>query len=303
MLTRTNDYWQEHAFRAMGSDAHITMGDGDPALIDWAEREVERLEASWSRFRPDSELNQLGASNGEWTAVSPQLLRILRAARALFDATGRHFDPTVRHTLEALGYDRSFTEIERDTTNDVSPTAAPGYDRVEIDADASYVRVPAGVELDLGGIGKGLAADLIAEGLVARGARSALVSMGGDLRTAGDPPDGGWDIPVHDPLDDERTAFEHPLTSGALVTSTTRIRAWTRNARRYHHLIDPRTGDAACTGIVAVTAHGATAWWSEGVAKAALIAGVETAAALADRTGVHLWCWRDDGSVAEFTSS
>src|SRR5205823_4463593 len=112
------------------------------------------------------------------------------------------------------------------------------------------VRAASGVRIDLGGIGKGLAADLVAQGLVDRGARTVLVGLGGDLVAHGEsPPDGAWDVPVQDPADDERVAFRYPLARGALVTSTSRIRSWTRNGRSYHHIIDPATGDSARTDV------------------------------------------------------
>ncbi len=83
------------------------------------------------------------------------------------------------------------------------------------------------------------------------------------------------------------------------MTSTTRLRAWTRHGRRYHHLVDPATGDSARNGIAAVVAAAKDAWWAEGVAKAILIAGVQDGLRLARHTHVLAWLFLDDGRMIE----
>jgi len=299
LIATTDEYWIEREQPAMGSSAHIVAGDAEPALLDWAGAELERLERCWSRFRPDSELAMLHAAGGAWTTVSAPMLLALTCARDLYDATARRFDPTIRAALEHAGYDRSFALVATDAPGADGRVAVPGYDRVEIDGDAARVRIPSDVRVDLGGLGKGLAADLVARGLVERGARSALVSLGGDMRARGEAPDGRWMIPVEHPFDESRVAFHLPLTDGALVTSTTRIRAWTRGGVRRHHILDPATGDSTRTAIAAVVASAPDAWWAEGIAKAVIVAGLDDGIALAHRNDVRVWCFIEDGGVVE----
>ena len=117
----------------------------------------------------------------------------------------------------------------------------------------------------------------------------------------GEPPNGAWDIPVEHPCDD-RIAFWHPLEQGALVTSTTRIRAWRRSGRPYHHIIDPATGDSTRSDVVAVIAAAPDASWAEGIAKAMIVAGLTEGTALARTTGVHAWCALADGRLMEIAS-
>jgi thiamine biosynthesis lipoprotein len=294
-------HWTEKVVRAMGSTAHLVVGDAPDGVVDWACAELERLEQCWSRFRPDSELARLNANTGTWTRVSTPMLLALSCAADLHAATRGRFDPTILDALERAGYDRTFASLEIDAPGPPpAATAAPGFASIELDAEGSRARLPAGTRVDLGGIGKGLAADLVARGLVERGARSVIVGLGGDLRARGEPPpQGPWDVPVMDPFDDERVAFRFPLAHGALVTSTTRIRTWTRGGRRYHHLIDPASGDSARSGLAAAVVHGRDAWWSEGIAKAAVVAGAEAGAALVHDAGVRAWLFGDDGSVYE----
>ncbi len=300
---RTDDgYWTECRARAMGSTAHVVVGDAPPGVTEWALEEIERLENCWSRFRSGSELARLNASAGRWLDVSPPMLLALTCAVDLHLATRGLFDPTILESLERAGYDRSFESVDRDAAPAGAPGApvtAPGYGRVDIDVDAARVRVPAGVRIDLGGLGKGLAADLVSRGLVDRGARTALVSLGGDMRARGESPDGAWPIPVEHPLDDTRVAFVHPLADAALVSSTRRIRAWRRADQEFHHIIDPRTGDSARVPIVAVVAAARDAWWAEGIAKAVMIAGAAEGPDLARAAGVRAWLFVDDGRVIE----
>ena len=143
------------------------------------------------------------------------------------------------------------------------------------------------------------AADFVSRGLIDRGARSALVSLGGDMRARGELPDGAWLVPVEHPLDETRVAFVHPLRAEALVSSTRRIRTWTRGDRQYHHIIDPRTGDSTRTPVVAVVAVAADAWWAEGLAKVIMIAGVDAGLALASTANVRAWLFLEDGRMIE----
>ncbi len=302
-LDRRDTYWSERHVTAMGSRAHVVVGDAPDGVVDWAATELERLEQCWSRFRADSELSRLNARAGAWTDVSASMLLILTCAADLHRATGRRFDPAILAALERVGYDRTFASVAPESDADV--TAAPAspssaFSAMEVDSDLSRVRLPHGVRIDLGGVGKGLAADLVARGLVDRGARTALVGMGGDLRARGEPPPQGcWDVPVLDPFDDTRVAFTVPLAHGAIVTSTTRMRTWTRGGRRYHHLIDPATADSARTGVVAVVAQARDAWWAEGIAKAVVVAGAETGRELAESSAVRAWIFLDDGQMLE----
>jgi thiamine biosynthesis lipoprotein len=296
-------YWSERVVGAMGSTAHIIAGDAPAGVVDWATDELERLEQCWSRFRTDSELARLNARGGTWTDVSAAMLLALTCAADLWRASAGRFDPTIIDALERAGYDRTFASV-RDAGDDgraLDPTASavPGFAGVEIDEEASRVRLPAGTRIDLGGVGKGLAADLVARGLTDRGARTALVGLGGDLRARGDAPDGAWRIPVAHPADDSVVAFEFPLVDDAIVTSSTFIRRWTRAGRGYHHLIDPATGDSARTDVVAVVASARDAWWAEGIAKSIIVGGLDEGLALADETNVRVWMFLADGQMLE----
>jgi thiamine biosynthesis lipoprotein len=173
---------------------------------------------------------------------------------------------------------------------------------VELDSLVSAVRLPVGVAIDLGGIGKGAAADDVSAELVAAGVRGVtgvLVNLGGDLRARGEAPQPhGWVVDVDDPLDTGRTGLL-ALAEGAIATSTKLRRAWTRGARTLHHLIDPRTGEPAETGLASVTVVAGEAWRAEVLAKAAFVAGVDDGRALVEGAGATGLFVTDDGDVLE----
>jgi thiamine biosynthesis lipoprotein len=297
----------------MGSTVEVVVGAADPEpLAAAALDQVARLERCWSRFVPGSELIRLNAAAGRSVTVSPALLLAVESAAALYAETGGAFDPTVGARLAALGYDRTFAEVAASSPVAVAPPEgrAPGMAGVAVDRGRRTVTVPAGVTLDLGGLGKGLAADLICRRLLRLGASAVCVAVGGDVAAAGDAPGGGWSIPVEDPFGDG-VLFHHRLTAGAIVASTIRFRSWERAGRRLHHLIDPRTGDPADGLHTVVVAAAPTAGdvqaaaepqqtiaaRAEALAKAALVLGPEDGVALLRRAGVEAWLFEPAGAL------
>ena len=282
---------------AMGTTAELMIVGGETSLLEWAVARLASLEASWSRFRPDSDLGRLQECAGAGpAAASPDLIDAVGRALSLWYVTDGLFDPTVRRALEAIGYDRTFREVTATGPALVDlPRPAPGCVGLRVDRERGTITVPEDVYLDLGGLGKGLAADVVATGLVERGAVGACVGMGGDIRVAGMAPDGGpWNIRVEDPFD-SGTFCTRTLGDDAIVTSTTRFRRWSRGGRTLHHIIDPTTGSPADRGVSAVVAQADEAWWAEGVAKAALVAGLDAGFALLNRLGVAAVLFDSEG--------
>jgi thiamine biosynthesis lipoprotein len=129
-------------------------------------------------------------------------------------------------------------------------------------------RVPAGVGLDLGGIAKGHAADLVLTEVLAAGAAGGCVNVGGDLAVAGQPPtDDGWIVGVDDPFRPGREVLRLALAGGAVATTSRLRRRWRRGGVEVHHVLDPRTGRPATTRTVAVTVIAGRAADAEVLAK------------------------------------
>ena len=261
----------EVRFGAMGTWAHVAVHGGPADGCERARARIDDLERRWSRFLPDSEVSRLNASPpGRPCPVSAETALLLARAATARRLTGGRFDATVLPAVVRAGYDRAVAGVA------IAPRAGA--------ATGGF---------DPGGIGKGLAADLVVEELMAAGAAGACVNLGGDLRVAGLPPDDGkppWVIAVEDPFGDggpHDPLVRLGLNRGAVATSSCLKRAWPGDdGSPRHHLIDPRTGEPAASDAVAATVVAGTAWRAEALATAAVIAGVDEGLVLLEASGV-----------------
>jgi FAD:protein FMN transferase len=292
--------WSDTSFASMGSTARLLVLGGPPDLPDRARRRLGHLESLWTRFQPTSELARINAAAGRPVMVSHETFDVVALAVGSWRSTRGRFDPTVLDALERAGYDADFAEVAGRAGAPAGPEAAdptPGCGGVELLPLVPAVRLPAGVRLDLGGIGKGRAGDLLARELLDAGAAGVCVDLGGDVRVAGCPPEPrGWRVELDPALAPDR-AFV--LADGAVATSTRLRRAWRRGDARFHHLLDPSSGRPAWTGLAAVTVLARSAAEAEVLAKAAFVAGPDAGADLLLEHGVTGLLLHDDGSLHE----
>lgn len=285
----------------MGTRAHVIVVASDLGRADLlGQTAVARLiglERTWSRFLPDSEISRLNANSGSPVRVSEDVLLLIERAIEAWSRTDGRFDPTVLPALIASGYDRDFREIS-DQPRDSRPTPVPAPGCADIRIAGKTITLPPGTAIDPGGIGKGLAADITADLVMAAGATGTCINVGGDLRVAGTSPTGGpWSVMVEYPIDSRRVIGRVELRDEALVSSWRTRRTWGSGADRRHHLIDPSTGDSAWNGLAGVTVTAPDAWWAEALATALFLAGPDDAPALAHRYGGGAILVRDDGSI------
>jgi thiamine biosynthesis lipoprotein len=298
------------SFRAMGSDVRLIVGEPAPGAPpsdqagEAARDFIARFEACASRFRPESELCALNASPRESVPASPMLRDVVRAGIWAARRTGGLVDPTLLGELEAAGYRESREGAQPASLREAlafAPPRAPAgpnpgsrWARIEVDEMFGVVRRPAGVRIDSGGVGKGLAADLVAEQL-SRYSRF-VIDCGGDLRVGGfAPPDEGFEILAEHPLTGE-LGQRLLIDGGAVATSGLDVRIWRLDDGHFaHHLLDPSTGRSAWTGLIGATALAPTALEAETLSKAALLLGPDGARqVLAPRGGLVV---HEDGEV------
>jgi thiamine biosynthesis lipoprotein len=226
--------------RACGPDASAL-----PAIVGAALDELDRVDRLMSHYRRDSPLSRLNreAANGP-VAVEPELLAFLAECLRWSRESDGAFDVTVGPLMKAWGF---FRDEGRVPTGDELARALSvvGYRHVEVDRAAGTVRFDRpGVELDLGGIGKGYAVDHVVSLLRQRGIASALVNLGGSsVYGLGAPPGkGAWAIGIQDPTDPAKTALTVPLRDRALSVSGGYARFFEKDGVTYAHVMDPRTG-------------------------------------------------------------
>lgn len=300
----------------------VTIGDDLAPATDGPEmltQLLDHLEARWSRFVPDSDVSRLNLADGHPVRVDPSTMTLVATMIEAWRATEQRFDPTTLPTLMAAGY-RSSIDDPRCVT--ILPTGAlhfddgaarrPTLDDIEIDLDAGTIRLPAGLAIDAGGIGKGLAADLAVDLALRSGADGALVSIGGDIAASGHPHRNGWHIVIEHPDPDREPVGTIAVSGGGVATSSTRSRRWCHDGVERHHLIDPWTDSVSTTDLASVTVIARSGWLAETHATAAILAGSEQVIDHLDRhqlTGVavtadgHVLTTRDVTELAGPTTS
>jgi len=265
----------EHRGRVMASDLHVVIVDPQPEQLDLALIQLEHLELLWSRFIETSDISRLNRSGGGTVLVDDETLVLLASMIQAGADTGGRFDPSVLPSLVDLGYAGSKEDPSARTVLSDGPYAGSIAD-VELDAERGAVRLPRGLVLDPGGIGKGLAADLVVAQLVEDGAAGALVSIGGDLVAAGvAPTPHGWTVGVEDPAMHDDLLCSLSFDGGGIATSSTRSRRWAHDGAEVHHLIDPRTRRMSATDLAQATVVATTGWAAEAHATAALLEGCD----------------------------
>jgi thiamine biosynthesis lipoprotein len=234
-------------FRALGTGVRVLVTEADSLerVREVVMRELEAIDLACSRFRDDSELSRLNSAAGHRVAIGALLTEALAAALRAGRATDGAVDPTVGGSMRRIGYDRDFASMEREGEPiRLGAERVPGWEVVELDVRGGTVRVPAGVELDLGATAKALAADRAARSSLEATEGGVLVSLGGDIAMAGPAPEGGWRVLV---TDDHAAPLDAPgqvvsLAGGGLATSSTTVRRWERGRVVLHHIVDPATG-------------------------------------------------------------
>ncbi|WP_298818976.1 FAD:protein FMN transferase [Chloroflexus sp.] len=269
---------QQISFRAMGSTVNIIVDDDNlaaRAALTAARKTFIRFERILSRFRPDSELNALNRRAGcKPVRVGQTLWHAMRHALAMARISDGLVTPTIGAALMAAGYDRDFATLAAipDAVTDRPPVSVPDWRQVVCDPRRRAIRLPTGMQLDLGGSAKGWTAALVARRLGRR--FPTLVDAGGDIAVSAPQRNGeSWPIEVADPRAPDSGLDLLLIRRGGVATSGIDYRRWQRNGRWLHHLIDPRTGAPAETDLLAATVIAPTLPIAELAVKVILLRG------------------------------
>jgi thiamine biosynthesis lipoprotein len=282
----------------MGTDVHVLVVGGRDDALERAQSRIADLESRWSRFIPTSEVSRLNDNAGFPTVCSRDTLTLVGRAIDAWRFTEGRFDPTVLGAVRRAGYDESFDDLPATRSRvDGYESRTTGAAAIEVDAATNMIVLPHDIGFDPGGIGKGLAADIVSDEAMAAGARGVCVNIGGDLRVRGSAPDGGaWAVDVLDPIDDRRRAVV-ALAAGAVATSSRARRKWMVGDQAQHHLVDPSTQLPVHNDVVAATVVASEGWRAEVLAKAVFVAGANDGLAFLDRCGAAGAVFAADGSL------
>ena len=251
---------------SMGSEMRVTVWTADEPAADAASREVftefDRLDNLMSVWRPGSDILRLNAAAGEQAVpVSPEVREVLRVARQVSEWTGGKFDVT-------FGALSGLWKFDHDQDNIVPPRQAVlkqlplvNYRDLEVDEESgsAFLRRK-GMRVHLGGIGKGYAVERAEKILRRRGLHDFMIQAGGDLYAAGRRGDRSWRLGIRDPRGPADKIFAAlDLKDGTFSTSGDYERFFMKDGRRYHHILDPATGEpATASRSVTIVAESAT---------------------------------------------
>jgi len=234
----------------------VTEPSALAAAYDRAGQLIDDVDRAASRFRDDSEIRRLDSAAGRPTKISWLLADLIQVALDAARHTDGDVDPGLGNGMRQVGYDRDFAQLDRDPAAIAlrpEPGTSMSADRRgpitvlthrgwrDILLEEDRITVPTGLSLDLGATAKAFTSDLIARTVAAECEIGVLVSLGGDIATAGPGPDGGWRVLVSDGADQPETSIALPAGS-AIATSSTIRRRWAHDGQQLHHILDPRTG-------------------------------------------------------------
>ena len=298
----------ELSFTVMGSPALLAVPDDDRDLLEAASARLDELERKWSRFLPGSEVSRLNQRPGARTVVSAETALLVELAHVAHEQTAGWFNPALLAEIVDAGYDRSHELLAAPKSlhglpsgGTVDPRPAPTLPdgAFMVDREAGLVRLGDGMAFDPGGIGKGLAADLVATELIHAGAEWAQVDLGGTVRVAGPSPHGGtWPVLVDAPSGRLMPMAAITVPCGGVATSSRAKRRWSHYGVDQHHLIDPRSGRPSVSPLLCVTVVAGETWWAQVLAKAALLAGPVQGRALVEAHEAAALLVDEDGTLS-----
>jgi thiamine biosynthesis lipoprotein len=240
--------WQRDEATIMGTAITVELWHADPAqgraLIEAVFAEMRRIDELMSSYKPDSELSRVnaGAASAPVT-VGNELFQLIGQALSYSDLTHGAFDITYASAGQHYDY-RSARKPDRQQLEQALP--AINYHHVKLDTAHSTVSfLHAGVRIDLGGIAKGYAVDRSIAILKKAGVGSALVSAGGDTRVIGKRWEQPWNVGIRDPRNKDGLVSVIPLEDTTISTSGDYERFFEQDGVRYHHILDPTTGQSA----------------------------------------------------------
>lgn len=259
---------------AMDTTMTLTAyGDHAEDALAGAKSEIERLDALFSISSESGDIYALNRDHAVTLHEDTQAL--LKRALEVSDSTDGIFDCTIEPVMDAWGFT---TQNYRVPSADELQQLLTHVDYKQVQQNGSDVSIPADVQVDLGGIAKGYTSDRIMQVFADNGVTSGIVSLGGNVQALGCKPDGSkWRVAVQDPNDEGENFAVVEIADEAVITSGGYQRYFEDNGRTYHHIIDPRTGTPADSGVISSTIISHDGTLADGLSTSLFIMGVDDA--------------------------
>jgi len=273
---------QRMDFHVMGTSFFCILVGANEEICDAIYALANELESKWSRFVPDSEVMVLNNNPDSMHLVSDATLRLVSEMKLGFELTQGLYSANILSDLIDLGFATSRANPENVTLWSANSKTSADLSDVVIDLDTKSVSVPKGVALDAGGIGKGLAADLMSDYAMQLGAMGVAVFAGGDVAVKGMAQDAaGWKVNISDPNEVENFIDNISLSRGGLATSSPM--GWKIGSS--HHIIDPRTHRSSVSDVLQATVIAQNASQAEVLSKMCVILGAQEGISQIDSLG------------------
>lgn len=261
---------------AMDTYMTLTANDGQTEeAIEAAAKEIERIDALLSTGKTDSEISEINKTgNG---LLSEDTKTLIQASLELYDETGGLFDITIYPVMRAWGFaDGNFRVPEKEELK--SLLANMGADKIALDEEKGELSLCAGTEIDLGGIAKGYTSNRVMDIFKEYGVTSGVISLGGNVQTLGAKTNGEeWRVAVQKPDKEDEYVGVVSVKDKAVITSGGYERYFEEDGKTWHHIIDPRTGYPAGSGLTSVTIVSGDGTMADGLSTSLFIMGKEKA--------------------------
>lgn len=282
---------------AMNTYMTLTVyGENAQEALARSRERIQQVEKLWSVTDEDSDIFRANHSGGQTVSVSAQTADLLAFALEMAQKTGGTLDPTIYPVLTAWGFTTDTKQIP--SQQEISALLPyVGYNRIQL--DGTNLTVPDGMQLDLGAVGKGYAADLVTEILKEYGVTSALLSLGGNIQAVGSRPDGNpWRIGIQAPWEDGYLGILQ-IRDAAVVTSGGYENYFQdEEGNIYWHILDPSTGYPADSGLQSVTIIGREGRLCDSLSTSLFVMGAEKAETYWRENGdFDMLLLTDDGEV------
>ena len=234
---------------AMDTVMDLKVYAADDEILNAAEQEIYRIEQLLKRSDENSEIYKINSS--EKCEITEETAYILNTALETGKETDGAFDISIAPVMDLWGFygQKFYVPTEAEIAEKLALT-----DYRKIKLSGTTVKTPADMQIDLGGIGKGYTSDRVIELMRDNGAKSAIISLGGNVQTLGTKPDGSaWNIGIQNPFNTSEYIGGIRVADEAVITSGGYQRYFMDGDKRYHHIIDPKTGKPSESGLSLVT--------------------------------------------------